>query len=73
MTETAEQTYTPEQIEELCEYVEALGAPFLCVSCREEGKLLFDSVQIIRQLQEEVRAWSDGTMTCNSSNFKVFE
>lgn len=42
--------YTPEQINDYCEKVLNLH-----LSSRPEGKLLFESVQIIQQLQEELK------------------
>ncbi len=48
-TEVQEQDleYTEQQITDYCEKVENM-----CLSCRSEGKLLFEGVQIIKQLQE---------------------
>lgn len=49
--ETSEDTkhleFTEQQITDYCEKIENL-----CLSCRSEGKLLFEGVQIIKQLQE---------------------
>ena len=42
--------FTEQQITDYCEKVENL-----CLSRRSEGKLLFEGVQIIKQLQEIVK------------------
>ncbi len=42
--------YTEQQIEDFCKKVETL-----CIGYRDEGKLLLEAVQIIRQLQEKAR------------------
>ncbi len=45
--------FTEQQIQDHIEKVENL-----CLICRSEGALMFESVQIIRQLQEEVAEYA---------------
>ena len=43
--------YTEQQIDDYCEKVLNL-----CLVARTEGSLMFESVQIIKQLQEEIKS-----------------